>query len=238
MEKLSINNATIELTRRCNMQCRHCLRGPAQNVDISTEYLESFFSKVSYISGLCLTGGEPSLVPEKIREVIRIAKKYDVDIGSFDLTVNGKRVSDDFLVSMIELYNYCSDNETSMLMLSTDYYHERITEENLNKLGVFKFFQKRMPYNDKTELINDGYAEINGIGRREDKIYGYEMEIDDNHISEGNVYLNCKGNIIPTCDMGYERQDEPENIVCHVNDMSLEKFSDFNLKLELETVDN
>ena len=35
--------AVIEVTRRCNMQCRHCLRGDAQNVDISNEIIDRFF---------------------------------------------------------------------------------------------------------------------------------------------------------------------------------------------------
>ena len=108
MEKISLDQATIELTRRCNMACEHCLRGDAENMDMPTKYLEQFFSKVDYVSSLCLTGGEPSLVPEKIREVIKIAKKHNVEINSFDVTINGKRVTDDFMVAMIELYNYCS----------------------------------------------------------------------------------------------------------------------------------
>jgi len=145
------------------------------------------------------------------------------------LTVNGKVVSDDFLVAMIELYNYCSDNETSMLMLSTDYYHERITEENLNKLGVFKFFSERRPYNQDTMIINDGNAEINGIGNKSDIDYGFDVEKEDYRISEGMVYLNCKGNILSTCDIGYERQDEPEKIVCSVNEMNIEAFENYQV---------
>lgn len=243
MTKIDFSNTVfIEASRRCNMICDHCLRGPAENLEIPTEYLEEFFSKASYISSLGIGGGEPTLAVKKIREIIRIAKKHNVEIGSFDITTNGKVISDDFMVAIIELYNYCSDNEMSFLGLSTDHYHESISDDNICKLQIFKFFSKRLPYNDRTELINDGYAEINGIGRREDKIYGYEIDTDYqddiDRIEDGFVYLNCKGNIIPTCDMGYERQDEEENIVCHVSEMSIEKFSDFNVKLNGGLVDN
>ncbi len=227
MERMSLDHATIELTRRCNMQCAHCLRGDAENLDISTKYLETFFSKVDYISCLCLTGGEPSLVPDIIQTVIRIAKKHDTEIGSFDVTVNGKIVSDAFMVSMINLYNYCSDNEVSVLSLSNDMYHDPI-RDNAEKLSAFSFFTKRVKTVD-SYVLNEGNAEKNGIGNYNDTIYGYEVDADNSHIQDGTVYLNCRGNIIPSYDMSYENQDRPKNIVCHVDNMTVEEFELFEV---------
>ena len=228
MEKLTLDHVTIELTRRCNMQCAHCLRGDAENLDISTKYLEEFFSKVDYISNLCLTGGEPTLVPNIINEVIRIAKKHDTEIGSFDVTVNGKRVTDAFMVSMINLYNYCSDNEVSTLSLSNDIYHDAIGN-NAEKLSTFSFFTKRVRTDDGY-VLNEGNAEKNGIGNHDDTIYPYEVDADNSHIQDGTVYLNCHGNIGPSCDLSYENQDRPENIVCHVDNMTIEEFELFEVE--------
>lgn len=36
------NNVVIEITRRCNMCCAHCLRGDAENVDIQEKYINAF----------------------------------------------------------------------------------------------------------------------------------------------------------------------------------------------------
>jgi organic radical activating enzyme len=227
MEKISLDHATIELTRRCNMACRHCLRGDAENLDMPTKYIESFFSKVDYISSLCLTGGEPSLVPEKIMEVIRLATKHDVEINSFDITVNGKRVSNAFMVAIIELYNYCSENEMSSLSLSNDVYHDAIGN-NAEKLSAFTFFTKRH-FSGNGDLLNEGNAEKHGMGDRDDIIYPYEVDADNSRIQEGVAYLNCKGNITPSCDMSYENQDRPENIVCHVSEMTIEAFELFEV---------
>ena len=34
--EIYVESLVIEVTRRCNMRCEHCLRGDAQNLDIST----------------------------------------------------------------------------------------------------------------------------------------------------------------------------------------------------------
>jgi MoaA/NifB/PqqE/SkfB family radical SAM enzyme len=62
---LSLDNVIIEITRRCNMKCEHCLRGAQQRLDIPDDVLSKFFLRIrdSYINHLCLTGGEPSLAP-------------------------------------------------------------------------------------------------------------------------------------------------------------------------------
>lgn len=41
MEKLIFNDLTIELTRRCNMACGHCLRGDTENVDLTGMDIDS-----------------------------------------------------------------------------------------------------------------------------------------------------------------------------------------------------
>ena len=34
---------TFEVTRRCNLVCKHCMRGKAQNIDLSKEMVDDFF---------------------------------------------------------------------------------------------------------------------------------------------------------------------------------------------------
>ena len=51
----------IEVTRRCNMNCAHCLRGDAQNLDISIDVIDRFFDAFANgadISTITFTGGE------------------------------------------------------------------------------------------------------------------------------------------------------------------------------------
>ena len=38
--KFDIQSLTLEVTRRCNLACEHCMRGDAQNVDMTYEMVD------------------------------------------------------------------------------------------------------------------------------------------------------------------------------------------------------
>lgn len=70
MRIYSANSVFIEVTRRCNMCCAHCLRGDAESIDIQEKYIDAFldsFETGAYISSLTFTGGEISLNIPAIR---------------------------------------------------------------------------------------------------------------------------------------------------------------------------
>ena len=59
----NISNLVVEVTRRCNMSCDHCLRGCGQNMDLQDKHIETLTSQLEngYISNITFSGGEPSL---------------------------------------------------------------------------------------------------------------------------------------------------------------------------------
>lgn len=61
MEKVVFNQLTIEVTRRCNMACGHCLRGDAENVDLTGLDIDSILDQAEAVGRLIITGGEPTL---------------------------------------------------------------------------------------------------------------------------------------------------------------------------------
>lgn len=140
---MDLSSVIIEVTRKCNMSCEHCLRGCSQNMDIEETTLENFFSKVSSIGNLTITGGEPSLVPEKINAIVAIAKKHNVSIETFYMVTNGKEVTDNFMNAVLSLYLYCGDKESCNLMYSDDCFHDYILDENRSKLEAFRFTSPR-----------------------------------------------------------------------------------------------
>ena len=220
MGEIEISNLTIEVTRLCNMKCEHCLRGDAEDMSMSIDYVDSLFQKMRYASSLTLTGGEPSLGPHIIRMIIESAKRYDVDIGNFYIATNGKVVSDTFLNVVIELFVYCDDNEISSLELSNDEYHGEVTKKNLSRLRAFGFFRNKYdPKYGWPDPINEGRGVLWG----NDRFPNNHIEVDHIQISDGEVYLNCEGNLIAGCDWSYDSQREPANIICHVNDFSIEQ---------------
>lgn len=77
--KYVFNGLTIELTRRCNMSCEHCLRGDAQNVTISEEIIDKIFEDTENCLQLYVAGGEPLLEPDRLRYLLdKVSKNWDV----------------------------------------------------------------------------------------------------------------------------------------------------------------
>ena len=233
--KYHLNQLVIELTRRCNLSCAHCLRGTSQNCNIDTKYIDSLFEKVNSIGSLTLTGGEPSLVPELIEYVTNKAKENSITIGSFYIATNCVNVLDAFIIAVMNLYLYCEEKDSCSLSISNDGYHidENINTENYEKLEVFKFTNKRESkdgeyYNDR--VIDQG----NGINFNSRKltIDVFEFYNDDNKYIDGTVYLNCKGNILCGCDFSYETQDHEIMIVSSVDKFSFNKCKLYNKRIE------
>lgn len=90
------STVTIEITRRCNMCCAHCLRGDTQNVDLKPEYIDKFFEKFrpgSSISSITFTGGEITLNLPAIWYTLEVVKRRNISVYDFYMVTNGKNVS-------------------------------------------------------------------------------------------------------------------------------------------------
>ena len=128
--KIAISNLILEITRRCNLHCEHCLRGNAQNYSIDMKYVENIFKRIDRIDCLTFTGGEPQLAVGKIEETLKLAKKYNVEVGSFYIATNGTKNSRKFIMAVIDWYMYCTDNEMTAVHVSKDYFHT--VEDNVD----------------------------------------------------------------------------------------------------------
>ena len=156
---MNVDNLIIEVTRRCNLSCEHCLRGKAQNLDIKKGTIENFLvnSNVEYISSVTFTGGEPTLNIQAINDFIDICQVNNIDVGSFYIVVNGVTVPDEFILVAARLFAFCSDNEISQICVSeSDFYYGQ-NEEEINKLELFKIFSKKTTSEAKY-LIKEGNA--------------------------------------------------------------------------------
>jgi len=222
---MNIPNCIIEITRMCNMTCDHCLRGDMQDMCMKEEYLDSLFGKVDYISTLTLTGGEPSLRPDIIRIVLNKAKQYNVEVGSFYIATNGKGITSEFVMVCLEWFLYCEDKDMCIVELSNDTFHEDSDNDNL--LQGLSFFSQREPMR-RDGVVSMGRAQDYGIGMRSLVVSGYE--IDEDMIIEGEIYLNCEGYIISSCDLSYD--DQEELTVCHVDDLSIKQLEEYTEAME------
>ncbi len=105
-KEVAIKELELILTQKCNLACEHCMRGNATDKEISSKVFDSIFSKVKYVDNLALGGGEPSLVPHKVRELTASLKKHNVIVKHVNFTTNGLSVSNQFLEALLELKEY------------------------------------------------------------------------------------------------------------------------------------
>lgn len=207
----AIDSLIIETTRNCNFECGHCLRGPAQKKNMKMEYIKAVFSGVRYIGTVTLSGGEPGLVPHILKKIRLKAKEMDVEIGNFYIATNGSVNTMEFLIEIMNWYDFCTENEISAVELSNDEFHQ---DEYFSVTGDYANLDKLLI--GKLKFTNDRDSKGNKKWLKQGNMtYGVspnttEIVIDGDFI-EGSLYLNVHGDLIGGCDWSYENQ--PEHVV-------------------------
>lgn len=212
-KQLNIDNLCIEITRRCNMACAHCLRGDAQTADINHEVIDKALENVTSIGTLTFTGGEPSLNVEAMRYTLEKCEEEGIFVSTFYVVTNGKSVSDDFLHVLVDWYVFCVENggegEYCGVALSKDRFHEPIPTRNELLLRSLSFFRedKFNRNNSDQWLLAEGRAvQIAGVTRAvcdylpEISVYEDEVSIQD------TIYVTVSGDVLAGCDWSYENQ--------------------------------
>ncbi len=89
MEKVVLNQLTVEVTRRCNMACGHCLRGDAENVDLTGMDIDSVLDQTEAIGRLIITGGEPTLNMGAIQHIANGIARRGIPLMRVQIIING-----------------------------------------------------------------------------------------------------------------------------------------------------
>lgn len=190
------------------MACKHCLRGDTQNLDINPKYIDQLLSHFQSVQYFGITGGEPSLNTEAIRQILEVLKKYEIHVYNFDIVTNGSisSLSDDFIDVCNKLYEYQENKEFSqndyMLEISDDKFHDKTYySEVMAKLGKYPFCGTRGQSKD-IFLLKQGRCKE-----------GYEMPTFSIYLSNcdyvyGDIYLNANGMILSDCNLSYDNQEK------------------------------
>ncbi len=226
---MKISQLMVEVTRKCNMKCDHCMRGPAQNISMTKEIMINFLSDIKHINLVGFTGGEPTLPDgiKAIKQFIKICKTFKITVDSFFIITNGKSWRKEIPKTVGSLLNFCEKNNQSVVEISRDQYHDDIDLER----GIFHHemvsefstkikdtgFRVLNRARQIDDVCNQGKASTSGIGT-----FDYSgpavMSFSRNGTVRGIFYLNCLGNVIWGADWSYESQNEPQNIVCSASD--------------------
>lgn len=184
----------VELTRRCNLACTHCLRGNAQAKDMSEGTLWNTLRKLDF-DYLGVGGGE-SLITDKYIRRLRNAilqtnayqhlnNVYMVTNGKGLVKPRGKEIADvirDFPVASFSLH------------VSTDQWHDMDAEYNHNVIDdMFEGSGKVHVHKHGP----DGEYNILDMGRSG---RGKPIQIYSDH---NMLYVDIYGYVWASCDLSY-----------------------------------
>ena len=212
-----LSSLILEVTRQCNLKCRHCLRGAAQNCKMSREVLHNTLRDVTHISSIGITGGEPSLAVDVLEELVTSLRWRMMTFSGFNIVTNGKTVRNwkKFLKVMDDLYEWADDKAACSMTVSQDQYHREVHDLNLRKF--WDEYGEERPYMDLKARRNpilsplaEGRA-ANGLGWKEPEQQTPWVIQDESELEvydPGDVYVSANGNVVSCCDMSFNRIDK------------------------------
>jgi MoaA/NifB/PqqE/SkfB family radical SAM enzyme len=210
--EISVRNLMLEVTRKCNMKCNHCLRGKAQDVDMSKEIIDNVLEQIKDIEIVTFTGGEPTMNMDVIEYFTKSVINETYMLQGFWMATNAKEYSPRLVNTLLDLYAYCIEyswDDYCGLAISQDKFHDAVEFSTLAKYKALSFYDdsKETDFNN-TPILDEGYANENGIGTRKSRIETLDIEFDDDTIIVDQLYINAKGDVVAGCDYSYETQEK------------------------------
>lgn len=174
--KVAISNIYIELTRACNLNCPHCLRGDADNNSfMSFDQIDRILDNFSICQHITMGGGEPCLAKNEMFYLMdSIEKRLKTEkiktfVFNIGMVTNGTILDDeivDRLNSFTEVLLYHIDKEKNdknkplkviNIAISNDQYHNNNPKEAMNWYKDRVNQNIRVSYN---KLSNKGKYDI------------------------------------------------------------------------------
>lgn len=230
--QITFSNLVLEVTRKCNMNCPHCLRGPAQRVEMDLEIINRITTQTSFIHTLTISGGEPSLAGRTINHLRWALYFNNCELSQFWMTVNARFFKKDFYDALWELYDACYDKDNCVLTISGDQYHSAMSRVAFDKYSELPFFNtSRMQSIEDHMLLSEGRAAKYQMGYREVEVQKTISDycLDDELYIGDTIYINAKGDVILCCDLSYISQKK--HSLGNVLQEPLEQILMRNLKL-------
>ncbi len=157
----------IDITRRCNLNCKICMRGNAQNQDITPRIIDKIIDEVKdcYISTIQISGGEPFLNPDMFEYLINKIIDNKIAFGSLGIYTNGtirdekikKALSDivDYLNGISERFSeyiefhetleqneFKQNNAEKVFLIISTHYHDTNNDDTTKTMEYFKSINK------------------------------------------------------------------------------------------------
>ena len=152
------------------------------------------------------------MAPYIIDKIVSEAKSAGCEIGKFFIATNAKKYNHRFTMSVLELYNYCTQKSRCVLSVTLDQFHEKTSSKAISeykKLSCYSSINEKKLI-EKASVINRGNAKKNGIGFFEMNVPEYLFDVDitnGGRITVGErIYINALGDVVLDPDLSYEEQ--------------------------------
>lgn len=210
---IEVNNLILEVTRRCNMHCAHCLRGNAQSIDMPPNLIKNVLKTIDGALSVTFTGGEPSLNVPAIERFFEEANKANKLPLYFYVVTNGLENQVKLASTLLKWYPYMEDKECCGIAMSRDKYHDIVETPNFAAGLAFYRNEKEhdtSPSPSDNWVLSEGRAAENGIGYRQnlDTDIEFEYEEDNDTAYIDTLYVSAKGTVLGNCDCSYETIDD------------------------------
>lgn len=163
MRKLIFDFISVEVTRRCNLNCRHCLRGDAQEVDIDFAVIDALAEQSAQIYTLTFTGGEPTLNVSAIAHTLDALRRQNVPVTSMQVITNGVLHSRELVEVVREFSDYIArwkDPDSCVcVQVSDDHYHIGVEPR-----AAVDFYRRELAGAAEVEIVRAGESPL-AIGR-------------------------------------------------------------------------
>lgn len=176
----------IDLTRKCNLNCKFCMRGNSQNKDISTEIIDKLISEIKnfYFVSIQVSGGEPFLNPEMFSYLIDKLIENKIVFRNFNVYTNGTIKSEIIRNSLKKITQYLDfiDKEYSEYFEVNKHFCSNMYQKNEQS----KVFVVISTYQHNTDIYDSEKA-VNFYTINKEK--NMEIHIQDSSISDNAIYL-------------------------------------------------
>ena len=225
MQRLNIRTVLLELTRECNLSCKHCFRGESENVYMNPDLIDKVFKNTARINTLLLTGGEPFLAINQLKRLRNIIMNDRTNVGEVIVVTNGTILTDE----IIDIFKDIKTRADFEIRISTDIFHDlELEKNNLKKKKTENIKKLYKTFNISIELPEDKLYVIDRIGRaasltQEDLDYINKIDkrvkyvfgsdrrleqyrtnyplpvlLEDDYVVDGSLNIDVYGNITPT----------------------------------------
>lgn len=214
---IGTSTLVIEVTRKCNLHCEHCLRGDAQCVDMKKETIDKLIPMLDNVGQVVFTGGEPSLNTELIEYFFKQFHKLKGYTPAFYVVTNGIGREQQLRLCSILMDAYIDADDVDIcgIAISKDEYHDLRNVCEIAKALAFYRDDKDMTNTTYDWVIQEGRAADNGLGTNQKKLHSEFYINNEEEFASGEetldvelLYVSALEEVIGECDFSYADIDE------------------------------